>query len=60
MDNREAYEAQHEAMQQTLGTVSQSTRERMFAGLQRYLATEVEHTRKAARKQPRKDERPDT
>jgi hypothetical protein len=48
MDEREGFDAQHEAKREVAGKVDRSTRERMWAGLTKYLAVEAEHARKAA------------
>ncbi|HSE07032.1 MAG TPA: hypothetical protein VLB29_00085 [Nocardioidaceae bacterium] len=48
MDDREGYEAQQEAKRETLGKTSESTRERVWEGLTKYLAAEAEHARAAA------------
>ncbi|MDX5450009.1 MAG: hypothetical protein LPK36_03180 [Actinomycetes bacterium] len=54
MNERESFDTQQEAKRETLGKVSESTRERMFGGLDKYLAAEAEHARKAAKAEARK------
>lgn len=48
MDEREEFDARQEAMRETAGKVSRSTRERMWEGLTKYLAAEARHARKSA------------
>jgi hypothetical protein len=48
MDDREGFEAQRDAQHEVAGKVDRSTRERMWAGLTKYLAAEAQHARKAA------------
>jgi hypothetical protein len=48
MDEREGYEAQQEAKRETLGKTSEASRERILEGLNKYLAAEAQHARKAA------------
>jgi hypothetical protein len=49
MNEREAFDAQQEAKREAAGTVSRSTRERVFEGLAKYLSVESAHARKAAK-----------
>lgn len=57
MNERESFDAQQEAKRETLGKTSESTRERLFAGLDKYLMAEAAHARKAARAESRRAEK---
>lgn len=57
MNDRETFDTQQEAKRETLGKVSESTRERMFGGLDKYLTAEAAHARKAAKAEPRREPR---
>lgn len=48
MDEREGFEAQQEAKRETLGKTSEASRERLREGMNKYLAAEARHARKAA------------
>lgn len=54
MNDRETFDTQQEAKRETLGKVSQSTRERMFGALDKYLTAEAAHARKAAKAESRR------
>lgn len=49
MNEREAYDAQQEGKREASGSVSKSTRERLWGGLTKYLSVEAAHARKAAK-----------
>lgn len=57
MNERESFDTQQEAKRETLGKVSESTRRRLFGGLDRYLTAEAAHARKAAKAEARKARR---
>ena len=57
MNDRETFDTQQEAKRETLGTLSESTRERMFGGLDKYLTAEAAHARKAAKAETRREPR---
>ena len=48
MNEREGFEAQQEAKRETLGKASETSRERIREGMNKYLAAEARHARKAA------------
>lgn len=59
MNEREGFDAQQEAKRETAGRTDRSTRERLWAGLTKYLAAEAAHARKAThteRERERRDE----
>ncbi len=60
MNDRESFDAQQEATRETLGKTSQANRERLFGGLQKYLAAEVAHARRATRAEARKAKKQET
>lgn len=49
MNEREGFDAQQEAKREAAGSVSKSTRDRLWEGLTKYLSVEAAHARKAAR-----------
>lgn len=57
MNEREGYEAQQEAKREAAGRTNPATRERLWAGLTKYLAAEAEHARKAAREERERERR---
>lgn len=57
MDERENFEAQKEALKETAGPTSKSTRERIQAGLNQYLAAEAQHAHKAAKEERERERR---
>ena len=56
MSERESFDAQQEAKRETLGKTSQSSRERLWEGLTKYLTAEAAHARKVAKEESRKGE----
>lgn len=57
MDERENFDAQREALNETAGRASRSTRERIRAGMDRYLAAEVRHAGKVAQDEQQRERR---
>lgn len=55
MNEREGFDAQQEAKRETAGRADRSTRERMWAGLTKYLTAEAAHARAAARAEQERD-----
>lgn len=49
MNERESFNAQQEAKREVAGQNSPQTRERLWAGLTKYLAAEARHARKVAK-----------
>lgn len=56
MDNRERAQAQKEAIETASKATQSANRARLWAGLNRYLATEAEHAQRAAREEREKRE----
>jgi len=58
MDERERFDAQKEAQRESAGEVSRSTRERIMAGLAKYLSAEAAHIRRRGSSGPEKPKKP--
>lgn len=57
MSEREAYDAQQDAMREAAGKNSPQTRERIWQGLTKYLSAEAGHARKVARAEQEESKR---
>jgi hypothetical protein len=55
MDERERFDAQREAQRESAGEVSRSTRERIMAGLAKYLSAEAAHIRRSGSSTARRE-----
>lgn len=51
MDERENFEAQQEALKETAGPTSKSTRDRIQSGLTQYLMAQARHDSKVAKEE---------
>jgi len=58
MDERERFDAQKEAQRESAGEVSRSTRERIMAGLAKYLSAEAAHIRRSGSTGTHRSEKP--
>ncbi len=58
MTDTENARAQREARETVTRSTASANRQRLWAGLNRYLAAEGEHARKAARQEAERDDRP--